>query len=352
VSTFAWLPDLASRRLGGSVVYATDEFFGAKENLIKPEPPAFTPDTFGPKGQVYDGWETRRHAPDHDYAIVRLGMPGIVRGIVVDTAYFTGNYPPEVSVEGLDVGDPSGPTESAAAISAGSSVVSVLDGISAWALRQRSDWFALVPPSSMSGDARAEFEVAGKQRVTHVRLSIYPDGGVARLRVHGEVVRSPLAFALGIGDLAALENGGLVVDASDGFYGSPQNLLAPGPARTMGEGWEARRRRDRGHDWVVVRLATRGAIRLVELDTTNFVGNAPESAALHGADLSTDNEDTERNPAGDAAWWIPLLASTALQPDTRHRFLMPDASPATHVRLDIFPDGGASRLRLWGAPTP
>jgi allantoicase len=340
VRDFTWLPDLASRRFGGSVVYATDEFFGAKENLIKAEPATFSPYTFGPKGQVYDGWETRRHATDHDYAIVRLGMPGIVRGVVVDTAYFTGNYPPEVSVEGLEVGGSSDPSR-----------------VAAFDLLKRNDWFALVPSSPVAGDSQATFDVDSDRRVTHIRLSIYPDGGVARLRVYGEVVPGPLAFALGVGDLAALENGGLVVDASDAFYGSPQNLLAPGLARTMGEGWETRRRRDSGNDWVVARLATRGTVRLVELDTTNFLGNAPESAAVSATDLgggsSATTADAARRPTerlGSAAW-VPLLGRTALQPDTRHRFLVKDAPPATHVRLDIFPDGGVSRLRLWGTRT-
>lgn len=342
---FTRLPDLASRRFGGSVVLATDEFFAAKENLIKPEPPTFTPGTFGPKGQVYDGWETRRHrAPDHDHAIVRLGLPGVARGVVVDTAHFAGNHPPEISVEGCEAaGHQAGPDE--------------LTG-----------WFPLVPRSAVSGDAQTAFPVTVDRRITHVRLCIYPDGGVARLRVYGEVVPEPLAFALGVLDLAALENGGLAVEASDAFYGSPQNLLAPGPARTMGEGWETRRRRDAGHDWVVVRLAARGTIRLAEIDTTNFLGNAPKSAALYGTDANrpgtrldiaataTSSDDgfpavRYRSEGLGETDWRGLLPAAALQPDTRHRFLIDSPTPVTHVKLEVYPDGGLARLRLWGSPS-
>jgi allantoicase len=211
----------------------------------------------------------------------------------------------------------------------------------------------------VDGDAQNTFSVDVDRRVTHVRLCIYPDGGVARLRVHGEVVPDPLAFALGVLDLAALENGGLVVAASDAFFGSPQNLLAPGPARTMGEGWETRRRRDAGNDWVVVRLAARGVIRLAEIDTTNFLGNAPESAALSLADLTDSQlaDPSVESATGLAAQtvagadWVGLLGRTPLQPDTRHRFLIDGGEPATHVRLDSFPDGGIARLRLWGSRT-
>ena len=100
------LPDLLQLR--GSVVAASDEFFAAKENLTKAAAPVFVPDTYDAKGQVYDGWETRRRRgpggklPDRsarDWAIVRLGVPGVVRAIVVDTAFFTGNFPQACSAD-------------------------------------------------------------------------------------------------------------------------------------------------------------------------------------------------------------------------------------------------------------
>ena len=304
----AW-PDLAGRALGGSVIYANDELFAERENLIKPEEPAFQPHTFGHKGQIMDGWETRRrHEPGSDSAIVRLGCGGVVRRIVVDTSYFTGNYPPEVSVEACGAEGHPSPAELAAA-----------------------PWTTLVPRSAVAGDARNEFEVAAGRRVTHVRLTIFPDGGVARLRVYGEPVPDPRLLPASI-DLAALENGAVVTGCSNMFYSSPANLLMPGQARVMGDGWETSRRRDQANDWVAVRLACAGSVEVVELDTSHFVGNAPGWATLRG-------------DGGE------LLPRTALQPDTRHRFAVSGGPVTGEARLDIFPDGGMARLRVFGRPT-
>ena len=302
-------PDLAGRALGGSVVYANDELFAERENLIKPEEPVFRPHTFGHKGQIMDGWETRRRrSPGNDSAIVRLGCGGVVRRVVVDTSWFTGNYPPEVSVEACGADGYPSPGELAAA-----------------------QWTTLVPRSPVSGDARNEFEVEPGLRATHVRLTIFPDGGVARLRVYGEPVPDPRLLPETI-DLAALENGAVVTGCSNMFYSSPANLLLPGQARVMGDGWETSRRRDQANDWVEVRLACAGSVEVVELDTSHFVGNAPGWAALRGDELL-------------------LLPRTALQPDTRHRFAVPGGPVAARVRLDIYPDGGMARLRVFGRPT-
>jgi allantoicase len=322
------LPDLASRSLGGSVVHANDELFAERENLIKPEAPAYSRYTFGHKGQVYDGWETRRRRePGFDFAIVRLGAPGVVRGVVVDTAFFTGNYPPEVSVEGAGVEGYPSPGE-----------------------LQDAEWVPLVPRSPAAGDTRNAFAVDRPQRFTHVRLCTYPDGGVARLRVHGEVVPDPRFLDPASLDLAALANGGVVSGCSNMFFSSPTNLIVPGPARLMGEGWETARRRDAGNDWVEFSLAGPGRIRLAELDTSHFVGNAPGWASLRGA---------RRGSAGavDPASWTELLPRTRLQPDTRHVFRLPEAGgfdlpeagECDTVRLDVFPDGGMARVRLHGS---
>lgn len=317
---FADLPDLASRRLGGSVVAATDELFAERENLIKPEPATYAPSTFGHKGQVYDGWETRRRrTPGHDHAIVRLGAPGVVRGVVVDTAFFTGNHPPAASVEGC-----------------------ALEGHPSPAELEAAGWLSLVPRSQLAGHAENTFPVDVPLRLTHVRLAIYPDGGVARLRVHGDVIPDPRLLPPDGVDLAALECGGRVVDVSNMHYSSPTNLIVPGLARVMGEGWETARRRDDGNDWVELGLAAPGIIRLAELDTSHFIGNAPGWASLRGWDARRDRH-------GDDPASAVLLDRVRLQPDTRHRFRVPDHAEITHARLDIHPDGGMARVRLYGS---
>ncbi|HEY2041055.1 MAG TPA: allantoicase [Jatrophihabitans sp.] len=351
---FRTLPDLAVRSLGGSVVYANDELFAERENLINPGPAQYQTSTFGHKGQVYDGWETRRRRESgHDEAIVRLGAAGIIRGVIVDTAWFKGNYPPEVSVEAACVEGYPSPDE----------------------LRAEADWQLVVPRSAVKGDTENPFEVHSDRRWTHVRLSIYPDGGVARLRVHGEVIADPaLLGGIGAVDLAALDNGALVASCSNMFYSSPNNLISPGLSRTMGEGWETARRRDNGNDWVCVRLAGEGIAQLLELDTSYFVGNAPGWASVRGClaagsvsgsvsdsvsgsvsssvSGSVSGSDWADGGAGlESVDWIELLPRTRLQPDTRHRFPLRSEQPISHIRLDIYPDGGMARLRLLGQLT-
>jgi len=322
------LPDLLQIR--GSVVAASDEFFAAKENLLKPTAPEFTPNIYDAKGQVYDGWETRRRRgadgapPDtsaYDWVILRLGVPGVLRSIVVDTAFFTGNFPQACSADACSLpGYPSAEDLAAAA------------------------WQQVVPRGLLTGNARHSFRVHSPRRFTHVRLKIYPDGGVARLRVHGEVTPEPDLLAGLTVDLAALENGGDIATCSDQYYSAPRNLISPGLSRVMGEGWETRRRRTAGHEWVVVRLAAQGVISMAEIDTSWYRGNQPDMASLQMIDAADGQSLT------DESAWRDLLPRTRLLPDTPHRFRV-QGTPATHVRLSIFPDGGIARLRLYGALT-
>lgn len=320
---FHELCELSARRMGGSVVYANDEFFAAADHLVADSKPEFHPGTFGPKGQIYDGWETRRRRePGQDYVVVRLGAAGIIQGIIVDTAHFLGNFPPEISVEACG-----------------------FDGYPGRGELQAAAWTTIVPRAQVQGGHSNSFTVTSAERYTHVRLTIYPDGGIARLRVFGQALPDPRLIPNGMCDLAAAERGARVVASSDSFYGSASRLLLPGQARTMGEGWETARRRDGGNDWVTVELAAPGRIVVAELDTTHFKGNAPGHAALHGANARL--VDLE-----DEAAWLELLAKTALQPDTRHQFAL-DLNPmVTHVRLSIFPDGGMARMRLLGRISP
>jgi allantoicase len=318
------LPDLAARRLGGGVIAASDEFFAEPENLIRPEVPEFRPRTFTNKGQEYDGWETRRRRrdpADHDWAIIRLGLPGVVHAVVVDTAFFKGNYPPFASVEGCG-----------------------MDGYPSADELLAQDWETVVPRSRLTGDTRNVFTVDGHHRYTHLRLRIYPDGGVARLRVHGAPVPDPRWLAGVPFDLAALANGGAVVRCSDWFFSPPNNMLQPGRSEFMGDGWETARRRDAGHDWAVVRLAAPALPTVLEIDTAHYKGNAPDDVSVAGIDAGQASLDEE-------SAWRPVLPRTRVQPDTAHRFRVTVDAPVTHLRLDVFPDGGIGRFRAYGALT-
>lgn len=329
------LVDLASHALGGRVVAADDEMFADRRNLITAGPVTWDPKAFGPNGKVYDGWETRRRrgplgalpgGEDHDHAIVRLGAPGVVRHVVIDTAYFTGNYPATASVEACRV-----------------------DGYSSVDELVAGGWQTLVPRSPLHGDTANAFDVTDDRVWTHLRLQIYPDGGVARLRVHGEVRPDP-RFLEGTVDLLAAQHGGRVVGCSDRFYSLPANLLRPGVAPTIGEGWETARRRVPGNEWVTVALGAPGVPRVLEVDTTHYVGNPPGAARLRGV----GGRGIDDLP--DIARWHELVPLTALLPDTVHRFrlrdLLEEVPTVSHVRLDIHPDGGVNRVRLHGEVDP
>lgn len=313
---------LAARLLGATVVAASDEAFGEKEHLLDAAPVDFQPGRYGPRGEIVDGWETRRRrSPGHDWAIVRLGLPGRIASVDVDTTSFTGNFPPECRVEacGLE-GYPAPATLSG-------------DG---------ARWHEIVPRSPVRGDGHNVFAVADPRRFTHVRLSIFPDGGVARLRILGEAIPDPRQVDGVSIDLAGQQHGGQVVDSSDGFYGSASTLNRPDEARTMGEGWETQRRRDGGHDFAIIRLGYPGAVQQAIVDTRHFRYNASAAVALWGYRPGP-------RPALRAPDWRPLLPHQRLEPDTRHVFEVADGGPIEWVRLDAYPDGGLARVRLIGA---
>ena len=328
---FTNLVDLASERLGGAVVYANDDFFAPKENLLKASAPVWREGAYTERGKWMDGWESRRRrTPGFDWCLVRLGAPGRVRGVVVDTSFFRGNFPESCSLEGC-----------AAPPNAD---VNALTGESV-------EWVEVLPQSGLAGDSQNPFYVTSDARVTHLRFRIYPDGGVARLRVYGEVAPDwdSIRRAGGLVDLAAVENGGLVVATSDEFFGHRHNLIMPGRALDMSDGWETKRRRGPGHDWCVIRLGASGLIRRAEVDTAHFKGNFPESCSLEVCAMPV--ERLAPNDSYERAGWRELLPRTKLQAHTRHFFeeeLRRDAGEATHARFRIYPDGGVSRLRLHG----
>jgi allantoicase len=310
----AW-PEVAARSMGGSVIAANDELFAPADNLINDGPAVHDATAFSARGKVYDGWETRRRRQDRshgvDWAIIRLGAPAVIRAVVVDTAFFTGNFPPFASIEATTLlGYPS------------------LDEVLA------ASWIPLLDKTRLAGGTANVFAISvAEQLVTHLRLSIYPDGGVARLRVHGEIVADP-RFLGGRIDLAATVHGARITGCSNMFYASPANLIAPGRSRVMSDGWETARRRDDGNDWITVALAGPACVDDVVIDTSRFVGNAPGHVRLT-----------------DATTGAELLGLTRLQPDTEHRFRVAEREAVTEMRLDVYPDGGLSRLRVNGRLT-
>lgn len=318
----AVLVEVANRGIGGAVIWANDESFAERENLISTHAPHFDPHTFGPKGKIYDGWETRRRRSQDpgecDVAIVRLGIPARVQHCVVDTTWFRGNFPPACELWGICVDEPT-PAADLAAL-------------------PLTAWTKLSARSSLRGDCENEITLDATElpRCTHVRLHIYPDGGVARLRVFGTPAPDP-TFLSGTIDLVAAEHGGWVRDCSNMFYSHPDQVLARGVGQSMADGWENARRRQGSHDHVTLQLAAAGIPQWVELDTSYFLHNAPEHIKLYGI-----------TPTGGET----LLLAAPVLPDARNRWVLEHSPEIVQLRLEVYPDGGVSRVRLWGTLSP
>ena len=311
----AWIR-LEQPRLGTRVTHASDEFFAAKERLIQPTDPVFIENKYDDHGKWMDGWESRRRrTPGHDHCIIRLGVPGIIHGVDIDTSHFTGNFPPHASIDAC-VSDDDVP---------------------------ESGWTELVQRTDLAGDRHHFVAVNDSNSWTHLRLNIYPDGGIARLRIYGEV-RADIEVG-GVIDLFALKNGGRALAASDEHYGSMHNLNLPGRGLNMGDGWETARRRGPGNDWVIAALGRPGVVERVEVDTAHFKGNYPDRVSVEAALF--DNHD-EAKP--DSESWQTLLPESKLAMDQQHYFEteLTDLGPVSHVRMSIYPDGGVSRLRIFG----
>jgi allantoicase len=317
--------NLADPRLGAEAIFATDEWFAPKERLIDPDRPVFVPGKYDDNGKWMDGWETRRKRTEgHDFCIVKLGVVGTIKGINLDTSHFTGNYPPAASIEACNV--PSKP-----------------DGT--------TKWTEILSTVSLTGHAHHLHPVDHEGIWTHVRLNIYPDGGVARLRVYGLVYRDwkQLSNSGGLIDLIAIENGGWLVGCSDQHYGSPINILYPGTGSSMAQGWETRRRREPGNEWALFRLGTAGSIKRIAIDTTHFKGNYPDRCSLHAGNIRYEGNDAVTS---ESMFWRLLLPEQKLQMDSLHIFEkeIADLGMVTHVRFNVIPDGGVNRLRLFGIP--
>ncbi len=324
----AGLVDLAAARIGGTVVVANDEFFAEKENLVKPGRGIFIADKYTDRGKWMDGWETRRRrTPGHDWCVVQLGLRGIIKQVDIDTNHFLGNHPPFASLDALCLTNVF-PSDARAV--------------------EELSWTPILSKCSLSPGSQNLVAITSDQTWTHVRLNIIPDGGVARLRVYGIVVPDWSKLKPGeLVDLAAIENGGVPLACSDMFFSSMNNLVMPGRSENMGDGWETKRRRGPGYDWIILKLGLPGTIRKVEVDTNHFKGNYPDTCSIEGcaAPGAATDELTGKNIR-----WSEILPKTKLQAHNRH-FFERELSPiddCTHLRLNIYPDGGVSRLRAWG----
>lgn len=323
---FTRLIDLASSRLGGLAIATSDEFFAEKDNMLKTSPAIFLPDEYTDRGKWMDGWESRRkRVPGHDWCVLRLGAPGTLKGFDIDTSFFLGNHPPFASVEG---------------------VYSERSLVHTDAFDQLP-WKEILRKAPLQPGSHNYFDVSSSERVNFLRLNIFPDGGVARFRAYGHIAPDWTRYAPGeVLDLAAVEHGGTVEACNDMFFGPKDNLIMPGRGHNMSDGWETKRKRNLpGHDWVVVRLGAAGTLRRVIVDTNNFKGNFPDRCSLEGC--NAPNAAPGSVPEGP---WQTIVGETKLMGHHQHELVteLKAKGPFTHVRMNIFPDGGVARLRLYG----
>jgi allantoicase len=321
---FTSLTDLAAERLGGKVLYSTDDFFAEKENLILPTRGIFITDKYTDRGKWMDGWESRRkRTPGHDWAIIQLATSGKITGFDIDTNFFLGNHPPHASIEAIKLPN--------------------ADGISDW---ENLAWKEILPKSHLDAGSQNFYECQSNEIFTHLRLHIYPDGGVARFRVYGEVFKNWDAVSTSQEiDLAAAINGGQAIACNDMFFSAMSNLIMPNRGANMGDGWETKRNRTpNNRDWVILKLAHKGTVDRIVVDTCHFKGNYPDSCSIEYC--VSDNNEAVINGGN----WQSLLPQQKLSADNEHEYVkeINSHNAITHVRLNIFPDGGISRLRLFG----
>lgn len=323
---FTHYTDLAAERLGGKVLSCSDDFFAEKENLIKPGRGIFITDKYTDRGKWMDGWESRRkRVLGHDWCIIQLATSGKIHGVDIDTNHFLGNHPPHASIEACNV-----------------SSNSIFDA-------EKAEWTEILSKSDLAPGSQNFYEIIDTNIYTHLRLNIYPDGGVARLKVYGEVFKDwSTVNADEEIDLAAAENGAKSILCNDMFFSHMNNLIMPGRGVNMGDGWETKRNRiPNNKDWVIVRLAHEGMIDKFLIDTCHFKGNYPDSCLIEGCNIPIIDEFKFNT---DEINWSTILHQTKLQADHEHYFsneVVGDES-FTHLKLSIFPDGGISRMRAFG----
>jgi allantoicase len=323
---FTGMTDLAAEKLGGRTLLCSDDFFGAKENLLMPGRGNFTEDRFTDHGRWVDGWETRRRRDaGHEWCIIQLAAPGRIAGVDIDTNHFTGSQPAFASIDAFNIKDAD------------------TDDV------EQLPWVEILPRTALLPGVQNLKAVTDNGVYTHIRLNIFPDGGIARLRVYGEVQRDWSKIEADA-DLAAVLNGAGTVLCNDMFFAHMDNLILPGKGDNNADGWETRRSREPGNrDWVIIRLGTAGTIQRLVVDTTGFKGNYPESCMVEACRLEPG---MAINFTGDAIDWQPILPKQKLEPDQEQVFDNQAISTDvfTHVRLSIFPDGGIRRFRVYGKP--
>ena len=316
------LIDLAQPRLGSKIIFKTDDFFASANRIINPLPPVFKDGIFDKNGKWMDGWESKRkRTSGYDYLIIKLGKPGSIKKVNIDTTHFNGNQPSMASLEGCN---------------------STSKNI------KNLKWKTLISKKKIKANHHHIFNISSKSVVTHVKLNIFPDGGVARLRLYGSISKKKNNFKNKIINLTSLLNGAAVIACNNEHFGKAENILAPGKAKNMGDGWETRRRRDKGNDWLILNSVNGKKINKIEISTHHFKGNFPSQCSLQVAFIP--DKKSSLSIVKNSNNWKFLLKKVNLSSNKTHKFknkLMKN-NKVNFIKINIFPDGGISRFKIFG----
>ena len=314
--------DLAQPRLGSKVIYKTDDFFASAQRILNPSIPVFKEGLFDKNGKWMDGWESRRkRIKGYDYLIIKLGRPGKIKKIDVDTSHFNGNQPSMFSID--------------AAFSKSNNF-------------KKFNWKTLLSKKKAKANSHHEFNIKSKSTISHIRLNIFPDGGVARLRVFGSIDKEKIKFKNKKINLASLNDGATIIACNNEHFGKAENILATGKAKNMGDGWETRRRRNKGYDWLILNSINGSQISDIEISTHHFKGNFPSHCSLQAAYIPKIK--SIRSIIKKSVKWKFLLNKVKLNANKTHKFknkLMKN-NKINLIKLNIFPDGGISRIKIFG----
>ena len=316
------LIDLAQSRLGSKIVFKTDEFFAPAKRIINPWPAVFKEGVFDKNGKWMDGWETRRkRIKGYDYLILKLGQPGKIHKIDVDTSYFSGNHPSKVSLEACY------------------SIKNTPD--------KNTKWFTILKKSKTKANSHHFFNIKNKTIFSHVKLNIFPDGGVARLRIYGSM-NLKKKFGKNSINLTSVINGATPIVCNDEHFGRAENILAPGKGKNMGDGWETRRSRGKNFDWLIIKFGKPGLIKKLEIDTHHFKGNYPDTCTIQTANITKDLSN--KSIVNNSKNWRFILNKSKLSAHKKHIFkkFLIKRSKENYLRINIHPDGGISRIRAFG----
>lgn len=311
--------DLAQPRLGSSVIYCTDDFFAKASRIISPVDPVFIPDKFDNNGKWMDGWESRRkRIKGNDYLILKLGRAGKIKKVLIDTAHFSGNQPDKFSL------------------------LATTDNNF-----NKAKWTTLIQPTKAKPSSKHFFTIKNNNSFKFVKLNIFPDGGIARLRIYGEIDTSLLNISKNKNiNLASLENGASIFACNNEHFGQAENILAKGKAKNMGDGWETRRRRGAGYDWVIIKCLN-GFIKEFEISTHHFKGNYPYQFSLQGIKCNESKLKLKKILLSPTLWKT-LINPSYLKAHKVHKFSIAKKININYLKLNIYPDGGVSRVKALG----